>query len=395
MKKILAIFVLAALVALAPAVSHASERAGGDRTEARILAFGYSDNPELSRFLEAAAASLAKKCGMRPEIIVKKTHAEVEFELITGGFDIAILPPQLFLVNLGKVEFSPIAVYCYGEDLYRSALFSTKYKTMAEAAKDTATKKVLFVDPFSASGFVVPYVGIREELAQEELQKINFAGFSGSHAESLAALLGGRADIIASYSSLLSDYRDTARGVNMIREFPMNIPNDIIVVSNGFWNGLSVASRGRLLSAITSIRSGGRRLSRKYAPRHVEEYYCVSKSIENGSDTGEIGICVPEGVIIEMARKARGVTDVMRLIERKARLTLGAEKSRGFRIRIIDSFDSCMWNLIAGESRYAYLGGGTESGGAGGFPAEWTGRFPMLRESGSGFYGFEAPDAGK
>ncbi len=128
------------------------------------------------------------------------TYDELEHEMTLGRIDVAWLPPIVF----ARLERAAVAVALVTparlSQTYWSALVAARGSRVVGLA-DLDHRRVAWVDPLSASGYVVARLGLGA--AGVDL-RMAFAHeiFAGSHAEAVRAVLEERADVAATFAHL-------------------------------------------------------------------------------------------------------------------------------------------------------------------------------------------------
>jgi len=377
MRSLKAFIVCSIAAALFLAMAHAVHAGTPD---ARLLILNYSDTDSDAPLCRAIEKAVKRTAGIGIEVISKKTHAELEYALIKGEYDIAVLPPRLFLINFNKIEYSPAAMYCLGSAVYRAAVFASKRSGIEKLEDLPAETSVLFVDPFSASGFVVPYIGLRTLLKAEDLAKLKFEGFSGSHSASVKKLAAGEVDLIVSYSTLGTDLKEKGADIKNICEFKTDIPNDILVVSNDFSNKLSAKKRRALTGALSSLKHRGRAMTTKYSGRRIKEFADFSAALDSAGRSGKIRISVPKEALEVYVSKTGDEKLALAAIVKVAGYAMKSDSEISFEAKCVENMESAVWDVISGDSAYIFAGRGPRP--------EISKRFPRLTGDEFGFYGF-------
>jgi phosphate/phosphite/phosphonate ABC transporter binding protein len=147
--------------------------------------------------------ALARAIGERAGVYVVErnvsSYEELETEMTFGRIDIAWLPPIVF----ARLERADVAVAVASRALatgtYASVLIARPDGRVSRLDQLHGTR-MAWVDPLSASGYVVPRLGL---LAQGIDPRRTFSNeeFAGSHAEALRAVLGKRVDVAATFAN--------------------------------------------------------------------------------------------------------------------------------------------------------------------------------------------------
>ncbi len=151
-------------------------------------------------------AALEDLCGRLSKLLdtqVRGEHpdsySELQSQLERDRVQYAWMPPALIVLGSEKLRLEPL-LSSVREDRteYRAVLFvdaASAFRTM----RDLVGKKVAWVDPASASGYLVP----RLHLAAKGIDPSRLFGeelFVKSHAEVVRAVFAGRAHIGATYA---------------------------------------------------------------------------------------------------------------------------------------------------------------------------------------------------
>lgn len=162
------------------------------------------------------------------------TYEELEHEMTLGHIDVAWLPPLLF----ARLERDAVAVALVTRveerDTYASVLV-TRAQSKVAGLEHLAGRGIAWVNPLSASGYVVPRLGlIARGVDPQETFRHEF--FAGSHAEGLRAVLEHRADVAATFAHLDAEGRplhgpwseigvkaDAVRVVAVLGEIPLDL----------------------------------------------------------------------------------------------------------------------------------------------------------------------------
>ena len=142
------------------------------------------------------------------ELRASRDYSGITAGLLSGDLQAAGLGPAdyagIFLQDPEAIE--PIATLQQEDGTlgYRSVLLvraDSPYQTLA----DLRGRSLMFTERLSASGFLIPY----HELTKQGYRPERFfgrLGFSGSHAEAVAAVLNGQADAGVTWSSGVGDH---------------------------------------------------------------------------------------------------------------------------------------------------------------------------------------------
>jgi phosphonate transport system substrate-binding protein len=186
--------------------------------------------------LDSLCIALTKLLGTPVHGINCASYSDLALELEKDRVDYAWMPPALMALTNENVQLRPILSAVRDERTsYRSVLFVDGMRPI-RTIDDVRGGVVAWVDPSSASGYLVP----RIHLAGRKLDPNRFFRkelFLRSHAEVVRAVLDGRADIGATYAQLPADGQPVSRAgfVDVapdrhvrVLEWTREIPNDVI-----------------------------------------------------------------------------------------------------------------------------------------------------------------------
>jgi phosphate/phosphite/phosphonate ABC transporter binding protein len=139
-------------------------------------------------------ASIEERTGFAVESIFAESYAELVALVDAGDAQLAWLPPIPFLVLEDRGRVTPLVAHRRdGAASYESVLVAPEGSSIRELA-EVAGARVGWVDPLSASGYVVPRFAIHEAGVEPGAQR-----FFGSHEAVLDALGAGAIDVAATY----------------------------------------------------------------------------------------------------------------------------------------------------------------------------------------------------
>ncbi len=154
----------------------------------------------------AFAHALAERTGFYVVERVVSSYEELEQEITLGRIDIAWLPPLLFARLERDAVAVALATRVEERDTYASILVTRAASRVADLP-DLRGCVIAWVDPLSASGYVVPRLGL---ISRRIDPSTTFAHefFAGSHAEALRAVLGEiPLDLIAARANVPEEIR--------------------------------------------------------------------------------------------------------------------------------------------------------------------------------------------
>jgi len=205
-----------------------------------MLVFGYvaSHSPGASTARERMAEvsiELGKLASCEVVILEAKSYDDLAGAMHRREIDVAWLPPIPYLALERREEVvALVSNHRDGRAPYHSVLI-VNAKSLAYTPADVQGKRAAWVDPRSASGYVLP----RLELAEDgiDLRSFQAEKFFGSHDAVAQAVIEGRADFGATYAGLdragavvRGPWMDLANGEESIRVLAAfgAIPGDCI-----------------------------------------------------------------------------------------------------------------------------------------------------------------------
>ncbi len=148
--------------------------------------------------LASFCAALANAIGLEAEPHCSEDYPALLEAMHGGRVDIAWLPPVVALRAASTGRALPIALPVRrGVSSFYSALFTRAGAPFRRAA-ELSGARVAWVNPQSASGYLVIRAALRAQGIDLE-RAFSAETFAGSHAEVVAAVLGGDADVGATF----------------------------------------------------------------------------------------------------------------------------------------------------------------------------------------------------
>lgn len=185
-------------------------------------------------------------------------------QLVDGEIDFALLSPLSYVHARDREPRLELVARTlgFGAPEY-SAFLLVRADDPAQSLADLQNRRIAWVDPLSAAGYLFPYASLLEQgLVPEQL----FAEqqFLGTHMAALTALLRGKADVAAVSSGTLALLRDQgalesfAGGVRILAKAG-RIPYDAVVVGPRL--GRAAARKiGAAFMALSTRSSDGRQI---------------------------------------------------------------------------------------------------------------------------------------
>jgi phosphonate transport system substrate-binding protein len=241
------------------------------------LALVPSSTPGDSRFaLDRLCIALTKILDTPVHGINSSSYQELASEMEKDRVDYAWIPPVLMMLTQERIQLRPLLSAIRNDRTdYSAALFVDGAKPF-RSLEDLRGTRVAWVDPTSASGYVIP----RFHLATRGIELQGFfkeEHFLRSHTEVVRAVLDGSADVGATYGQIpepgqpvtRAGFLDVAphRHIRVI-EWSRPIPNDMIV-----GHGLLSKPDHRIFSnAILTLAENDRGRRLLYAAFHADKF---------------------------------------------------------------------------------------------------------------------------
>lgn len=217
--------------------------------------------------------ALSRHTGFNFEIRVGQSYSSVVEAIASGRIDIAYMGTVSFLLAR---ERGPVEVLAIGEmdggAFYYAGLFTLNESDIYTVA-DLRGRSLALTDPGSSSGFVYPLnILLREGI--NPVRELSRVMITGSHANSLNALLQGHVDVAAApFESYVRAVRSGVVNPRRIRILAKSdpIPNPPLVVSGRVDAGVRQKLRETLhnLHTFPDVRPN---MLRGHAGRIVERY---------------------------------------------------------------------------------------------------------------------------
>jgi phosphate/phosphite/phosphonate ABC transporter binding protein len=205
------------------------------------------------------------------------SYEELGREMTLAHIDIAWLPPLIFARLERDAIAVAVATRAQSRGTYASVLVAARDSGI-ERLEHLAGQRIAWVDPLSASGYVVPRLALFVHGLDPQIS-FPHELFAGSHAEALRAVLEGRADVAATFANLDEDGRvvhgawseigvsaEAVRIVAMLGEIPLDLiaarTSVTEEVRQTLWKALVEMAADAELGAIVESVFGCRRFER-------------------------------------------------------------------------------------------------------------------------------------
>lgn len=174
------------------------------RSETLRVAVGAMLGPEVTYgSFEGLAKLIAASTGRRPELIQRRTYAEINRMLLSGEVDVAYICTGAYIPIRDQVRFLAAPVL-HGSASYRAYLVArVGGPSSVEALRGL---RFGFTDPLSNTGHLYPIYLLRTRFQVEPQQFFSGTVYTGGHDESIRVLLDGTIDAAAVDGAVFDGY---------------------------------------------------------------------------------------------------------------------------------------------------------------------------------------------
>lgn len=254
--------------------------------------------------VEPRVNALVRWLGERAGVSLVRRHARSYDELVKllrgGHLDVAWLPPIPFARLEGEgVVRALVCAERAGRDQYVSVLL-TRVDSAIHVLDDIRGKRVGWVDPLSATGYVVPRMRLSTRFS-EPSRVFASEAFFGSHAGVARAIVQGLVDVGATYGGFAEDgtlvrgpYLDVGADPGTLRvvEAFGAIPPDVV----GVGPRVDAPTAEALATAFVDAGAEPAILEHvhvlfgamSFSPRPIVGYDTLRSEVEHGVDSGVI-----------------------------------------------------------------------------------------------------------
>lgn len=170
-----------------------------DDTQSLVYAFAPQGGSRSSASLERFVAYLSDRVGRPVEARRAQDYAELEDWLRTGEVHLAWVPPIVYLRVEAQGNIRPVVCHVReGHAYFRSALVVHRQSTYT-GVRSLQGAKAAWVDPLSASGYVLPRLHMVKERIVPSLA-LSEERFYGSHERAILAVIRREADVAATFA---------------------------------------------------------------------------------------------------------------------------------------------------------------------------------------------------
>ena len=234
MKKFAMTFLLLTLLVTFAAPGYVS----ADNHKPEKLVLGMVPSREASKLvndLEPLADILAEELGVEVDHYISTSYTGLIEAIGTGKIDIGLFGPFAMVLadQRHDVNFLVNTVR-YGASKYRGQ-FMAQSDSGIESVEDLEGNTIAFTDPASTSGYLFPYVYLKNEVGLDP-EKDMTTTFAGGHDAAALALYNGDVDAAVTFEdargSIEEEHPDVMEKLKVIG-YTNYIPNDGLIARNG------------------------------------------------------------------------------------------------------------------------------------------------------------------
>jgi len=147
---------------------------------------------------------LGAQLGARVELSAYDDYDRLIAMVASGELDVAQLPPLAFVLARERdPQLRLLATQIAAGGVHYSGYLVVRRDSDVQRVRDLENKRIAFVSPSSASGFVFPVARLLED--EVDVRRVlERATFTGSHQASVRAVLDGTVDAAATYNAGLA-----------------------------------------------------------------------------------------------------------------------------------------------------------------------------------------------
>jgi phosphonate transport system substrate-binding protein len=219
-------------------------RGSSPRAPRDLVVFGYAahaQSRELRSRMGEFAEFLSKLSGLHITASPAESYDQLARRVHKKAFDLAWIPPIPFIALQSKKSVTPLVTLYRGGTTQFHAVIIVRADARVRTPAGLRGKRAAWVDPHSASGFVLPRVQLAA-LGIDPRKAFGEERFYGSHEAVVRAVVGGRADFGATYARLdrsgevvngvWADLPGAEQATRVLVSFGM-VPNDVVLARTG------------------------------------------------------------------------------------------------------------------------------------------------------------------
>jgi phosphate/phosphite/phosphonate ABC transporter binding protein len=210
------------------------------------------------------AGYLAKLSGIDVRASPADSYDHLARRLHKKTFDLAWMPPIPFIALQSKKSAIPLVTSFRGGTSQFHSVILVRADSKVRSPQGLKGKRAAWVDPHSASGFVLPRVQLAL-LGLDPRKAFSEERFYGSHEAVVRAVVGARADFAATYARLdrsgevvngvWADLPGAEEATRVLATFGM-VPNDVIVARSNLPDELRESLTRALVGICNDVNGG-------------------------------------------------------------------------------------------------------------------------------------------
>lgn len=223
------------------------------------IVFGFIPGGSLQETEQAAkvmTAHLKKALNLNVQYMISKNYGEMIDALSQNKVDFAFLTAMTYVLSEKKSNIKVLLKKVWEGPYYHSVVIVKN--NALKSLKDLKGKRVAFVDPKSASGYLYPLLALRKiKFNEKDFSKVVY---SGSHEQSVQLLVKNEVDAIATFadevkgvSSAWLKYKGDSRQTTKVIWASEPIPNDPLIVRKSFYDTHPKLTHNLMFSLIELI----------------------------------------------------------------------------------------------------------------------------------------------
>ncbi len=191
--------------------------------------------------LETFKSELARLSGLSVNVVISGDYQDLVTKFKNAKVDFAFFSPVNFVTAEKEAGAKVLLKKVYGKSEFYFSAIIVKADSLLKKLSDLKSKKIGFVDPKSASGFLYP----KSMLKEAGLGEDNYSqAFSGTHDIAVNDLNDGKFDAVAVWSDTpeagggaWSEFEKTHPGTKFrVLQYSDPIPNDAFAVRSDFYS---------------------------------------------------------------------------------------------------------------------------------------------------------------
>lgn len=201
------------------------------------LTFGYFAQEDATKEAsERLRTWMSERLGIPLNLHYAGGYEALTRDVESGKVDLAWLPPVAY-VKLDPSKAEPLLSLVRGRQIGYKAALVVRSDSTYERLEDLRNARAAWVDAWSASGFVVPRVGMKK-LGVDPRSFFRVEAFYGSHSAAIRAVIDGAADVTATHARPKASGEEGFEGswtlvdgvaMRVLRTFG-EVPSDVICV---------------------------------------------------------------------------------------------------------------------------------------------------------------------